>query len=543
MHDKTDDPMIRDIDALIGKYGNVIKRMEDFIPTDKSEASLDEPYATEESFSEDSCDDDLGCIQIAPESNMPVSTGGLSAEVCDGLTPRDRLNAAVAEAGIVLGRDQKTVIDLVLEGHNLMISGEAGTGKTLILNLLKKTLTNFSVTATTGIASTHIGGRSLHSWSGFRAGDEEKDITTIISRIFSTSKTGAEDTPVARIQGCEVLAIDEVSMLDAFMFAKLDTAFREIRGKIDAPFGGIQMLLFGDFHQLAPVTKDRKPTFYAFESGSWRDAGFKTIVMRDVYRQADALFSRVLGKIRVGTIDTEVQNVINSRLYSNLDKSIYNDGLKPIVVHTHNEKAQKINERELNNIHGKSTFITAKEWFRPSTSDDASDYSQVLESMKRNILADASLELKVGAQVMLLANLDFEEGLVNGSMGVVEGWGTLPEVSKDMLFPVVTFRNGITRTIGYNNWDTENSTGTLIARFTQVPLCLAWAITAHKCQGMTLDKVEVNLSNCFSDGQAYVALSRARTLDGLCIKSISNTSIKVSHKVKQFYANNTYNRD
>lgn len=468
-----------------------------------------------------------------PASKLPVPTTTAEAEITipeDKFDPfetgKDKLNRflksvtgkpeaapeKVAQPPIVLSDEQEKVKRAALAGQNILVTGSAGTGKSLLLGVLRDEFgLRLAVTATTGIAAVNVAGVTLHSWAGLGMGDQPA--LAIAKRIID--QQGSAHTNITTINR---LAIDEVSMLSAELFGKLDKVFRLVR-KDDRPFGGMQLILFGDFLQLPPVIKDASESahgVFAFQSKAWQDAGIRVAVLRKVFRQADAEFSQALNDIRVGQVTPVVSKLLNSR-YRQKDP---NPEIEPVVVHTHNVDVESYNEGRLDQLDAQVVEYTAEDLGRESA----------VKLLQKNCLAPTLLRLKVGAQVMLLTNAEPQNGLANGSVGIVTGFAG----PKGAQRPVVKYANGLVRELERQSWQIKDK-GKVVAERFQIPLRLAWSITVHKSQGMTLDKIRVFLAKCFAPGQAYVALSRARTIEGLFIDSGSKACITASQEAVEFY--------
>jgi ATP-dependent DNA helicase PIF1 len=412
-----------------------------------------------------------------------------------------------------LSDEQAAVLRSIIQLENILCTGSAGTGKSTILRALRAHFADaflrLAVCGSTGIAAVNVGGLTLHTWAGLGMGDGTAK--AIANRILH----GENRRAMENIIGTNHLAIDEVSMIPGSLFEKVDEVFRIVRGN-DKPFGGMQLIMFGDFLQLPPVSEDNaKPEKFAFQTEAWKRANVKTHVLTKVFRQADAEFAAALNKVRVGEVTPEASAILNS-CYRRPDPAPEHP---PVILTTHNKDADNINGRRLALIEAKAEGYTAKD-------EGTERAKKILE----RCLMPSSLELKVGAQVMLCVNWDQERGLVNGSIGEVIGF--TPWMRGNM--PVVRFQNGITQDFEPWTWDIRENEQ-IIGTRTQVPLRLAWAITVHKSQGMTLDKVEVHLGKAFEYGQAYVALSRAKTKEGLFIASGSKASIKAHPDAIRFY--------
>lgn len=406
---------------------------------------------------------------------------------------------------VALSPEQEAVAQMAQNGENLLITGSAGTGKsTLLRELGRRFKGDLPIAASTGIAAVNVGGMTLHSWAGLGMGQESAEE---IAENLEQSRRA----PYGRITKAKRLAIDEVSMIHGDLFDLTDRVFRILR-KDERPFGGVQLILFGDFLQLPPVSRETQQKF-AFQSDSWRAANIRVNILTKVFRQSDALFSSALNEIRVGNMTEEVKELLRSR-YRVADST---PSIEPVTVFTHNTDVDVLNAKRLATITGEERQYPARDWGQPAA----------LSVLQKHCLAPETLRLKVGAQVMLLRNLDPLNGLANGSIGTVESFSVMKR-------PVVAFANGRTREIDDHKWEIKSG-GDVLAVREQIPLRLAWAITAHKSQGMTLDKIRVHLGKVFEYGQSYVALSRARTLDGLFIESTAPGCIKAHPEAVRFY--------
>lgn len=405
--------------------------------------------------------------------------------------------------------EQQEALDYIRNGRNVLITGSAGTGKSTILKKLAEE-SEIEVAASTGISAVNVGGMTINSWAGLGLGDREPED---IAKDLLDGRTRA----CKRILKAKRLAIDEVSMIHANLFELTDKVFRLVR-KADVPFGGIQLILFGDFLQLPPVSKERFGKIFAFQSQAWRDAKIKVQMLTQVFRQEDAEFSSALNNVRIGNLTPDVLRILRSRYRAQDTK----EGISPVIVYTHNADVEAVNNRKLDEMEGKPKVFESIDEGEPGP----------LETIRKNCLAPAELRLKVGAQVMLLKNVNPLDGLANGSIGKVVSFQ--PETG----MPVVKFQRGGILTMEVHTWEIKAGDDVLASR-TQIPLRLAWAITAHKSQGMTLDKIQVHLDKAFEYGQAYVALSRSRTLEGLFIESTKRGCIKAHPDAVNFYTRAT----
>jgi len=443
---------------------------------------------------------------------------------------------AQAEAGIALSKEQQAAVDSVMAGHNVFITGQAGTGKSVVLRRLTQLLRQqhpgkgeFVLTASTGVSAIAIGGSTLHRFAGIGLAKTTNDFR----RAWSRKKEWR--------RAC-VLVIDEISMLHGSMFDALDREVRAIRGNKDKAFGGIQLVFCGDFAQLPPVQKRGvqvgimyTPHGFAFESALWRDANFVTCTLRAPFRQqGDNNFIAALGDVRSGNghtarvnwlVDTCSESAAAPAFASAID-----GGIEATLLYTHNVDVDSKNTERLRKLPGKERVFLASD-SAVTENGEVMDVGEVA-TLFRDFQAPSTLELKVGAQVMLLQRLEEGTNLVNGSRGVVVGFE-----ADD--FPIVQFmpsaKTGAQRIrVGRGKFESE-IVGRATIRRTQVPLRLAWACTVHKSQGLSLDKVTVDLSRCFATGQAYTALSRARTTAGLKIRGLRPSCVRLDPKVARFY--------
>lgn len=415
----------------------------------------------------------------------------------------------------LLSSQQKSVIELFEQGKNILVTGGAGTGKSHLLSFLKRNYASsgLEVAASTGIAAVNIGGSTIHSWAGI--GLANMPVDKIIENIFSAKLSKVR----RRIKQTKALAIDEISMISADVFEILDKVFRAVREN-DKPMGGMQIVLFGDFLQLPPISRDSYNSNFCFSSGAWEGLNLQTFILQQVFRQDDAKFIKVLNNLRFGILDEEDQEILESRIQAK-DKNL---AIKPTVLTTHNYKVEKINETELKKIPRTEISYAAQYFGAPERA----------EFLKKNCLAPEVLKLKIGAQVMMIKNTYQKEGIINGSLGIVK------EFSSKKNYPVIEFVGGKIITIGPEEWllekyDEHKKELIAEAGVNQIPLILSWAMTIHKSQGLTLDKISCDLSEVFSPGQIYVALSRARALSGVFIESINFKKITSNRDAVKFY--------
>lgn len=410
---------------------------------------------------------------------------------------------------IKLTKDQIYAFEKMKNGSNLFITGAAGTGKSTLINEFRKYTRKkgsiIALTSTTGISALNIGGKTIHSWAGILLGKDPID--KIISGMSSLAKN--------RWLSTDILIIDEISMLNPDIFDLLNEIGKRIRSKFDdtglrsKPFGGIQVIVTGDFFQL-PVVKCDK---LCFNAKTWSETISETIELKEIVRQQDPLFINVLKKIRKGIVDDSVKEVLTSRL---TDKDIVVNGIKPSILHSKNIKVNEINILELNKLikngaetHVYKTKVTIK------YNRNKLDISKFLDEPVPEVIT-----LAVGAQIIFKKNIDNE--IANGTMGYVTSFEHDTDIfgkELDNIIPVITLTNGSKRRI--RPFPFEYKTDEYFFIKEQLPLKLGWSISIHASQGSTVDLLEVNINDdIFEFGQAYVAISRSRTLDGLYIRSL-----------------------
>jgi len=440
---------------------------------------------------------------------------------------------------------QEEALRLVTEGVSICLTGAGGSGKSYIIKHILQTLgldKTIAVTALTGIAGTHIDGLTLHSWSGIPTRQTNKE------RILKVLQDDVET--VDRWKTTDLLVIDEISMMSAELFNKLDYIGRHIRDVLDKPFGGLQLILSGDFCQLPPIGHNDR---YCFESTNWSQAIYRTIHLHQIMRQSDPDLQRVLNEVRLGQITSVGKELLNSRLLKNISSSCssgdsvdsvgQNGGVRPTLVYPHKAKVAEINKRELDRVlalgetevsYSFKDTMAVKPQFKSRLSLCSRDKKGLEDYLDKHCTAEKELLLTIGCQVMLLVNLDLKKGLVNGATGIVVDFEVDPETPGSAPFPVVKFHNGLQQTIRKFTWKPEHPKYAL--KRTQVPLMLSWAITVHRAQGATLPCVIADLREAFSPGMAYVILSRIQSLEGLYLEGIRYSKIKCDPRVKKFYA-------
>ncbi len=451
---------------------------------------------------------------------------------------------------------QSSALDILQTGQNVFLTGSAGSGKTYTLNqyinYLRARRVPVAVTASTGIAATHMNGTTIHSWSGIGIKDElsERDLSTLARKQFLAD----------RLKETAVLIIDEISMLHAKQLNLVNEVLKHVR-KNDAPFGGIQVVVAGDFFQLPPIGSkgESNRDKFAFMSEAWLDAKFHICYLSEQHRQVSAAadggidLDDILNQIRRQDVTFEAIAALEDTFDQDVD-------IKRTRLYTHNLNVNKINDKELAALDGEMRRFEAS-----SVGD-----SKLVDTLKKTVRTQDDLILKVGAKVMFIKNNN-ELGVSNGTMGELIGFAAVKvddaknqetarkDAEADMAeddiavidegettkaaskkkakaesrpasaqkMPVVRLNSGREVIAEPEEWIIEDETGDVLASYEQVPLCLAWAITIHKSQGMTLDAAEIDLSRTFELGQGYVALSRLKSLEGLKLLGMNTMSLQL----------------
>lgn len=471
---------------------------------------------------------------------------------------QDVENQAAKSVPISLSSEQEHVLDMVVnKGQSVFFTGPAGAGKSVLMRAIIQELKRkysrdperVAVTASTGLAACNIGGITLHSFSGIGLG---KDAASILVKKIRRNPKAKN-----RWLRTKCLIIDEISMVDGDLFDKLSTIGRTIRNN-GRPWGGIQLIITGDFFQLPPVPdSDKREVKFAFDAATWSTSIDHTIGLTQVFRQRDPEFARMLNEMRIGKISQDTVNAFKA-----LSRPLnFDDGVDTAELYPTRAQVEGSNEKRLRDLPGQIHRYDAMDSGDPAIRD----------KLLVNMMAPKALELKVGAQVMLIKNLD--ESLVNGSLGKVIAFSDektfemggnnvydglmedsmskakqkLAAFSRDSdsgssthQYPVVQFisTGGVPRVLlcQPEEWKVELPNGEVQAKRNQLPLILAWALSIHKAQGQTLERVTVNLGKVFEKGQAYVALSRATTQHGLRVLGFERSKVMAHEKVVEFYA-------
>ncbi len=398
---------------------------------------------------------------------------------------------------------QSEALDILKMGKNVFLTGPAGSGKTHVLNsyieYLKSHAVDVAVTASTGIAATHLGGMTIHSWSGIGVRDTltDYDIDELMQRSYLYK----------RFDRTKVLIIDEVSMLHHYRLDLIDWICRQMKHN-EKPFGGMQVVLCGDFFQLPPVTRGGLiESEFAYKADSWQDAKLTICYLSEQHRQKDNIYLSILNQIRQNNVNTNTIELLKSRLNKDPES-----GREFTRLYTHNIDVDIVNKRHLDLIDAE------KKEYKMSSKGS----KNLTETLKKSCLSPETLELKRGARVMFTKN-HMEGGYVNGTLGFVVDFNSFGD-------PVIETNNGMKFSVTPQSWKIEEE-GKVKAEISQLPLRLAWAITVHKSQGMSLDAMEVDLSKSFVSGMGYVALSRVRSLGGMKLLGFNDMSLEVDSEV------------
>jgi ATP-dependent DNA helicase PIF1 len=395
---------------------------------------------------------------------------------------------------------QQEALAILESGQSVLLTGAAGTGKTYLVNEFirraKKRRKNIAVTATTGLAATHLNGTTIHSWAGIGVHD------TLPDRFFQ--KVGKQRQGL--IVKADILIIDEISMLHDYRLDMIEEVTRKVRGN-DKPFGGLQVVLVGDFFQLPPVNRnDSRSGGFVLSSDTWNGGNFTVCYLEQQYRQSeDDAYAQILNGIRAGVLTRNQLTTLQNRIGVTIDPFVARTKLL-----TTNVDVDRINDAELERLDGE-----AYEYEMETTGS-----KKYIEQLTRSCLAPEVLVLKKGAHVMCIKNSP-DKKYANGTLGIVTGF------DDDSEYPIIKLNNGKTITMQPDTWeliDGDKRRATL----RQLPLRLAWAITVHKSQGMTLDGAHIDLRRAFVEGMGYVALSRVKSMQQLALEGLNGMALKTS---------------
>jgi ATP-dependent DNA helicase PIF1 len=440
-----------------------------------------------------------------------------------------------------LSNSQKKAFELFKKGKSMLVTGPGGTGKSKLIKTMEdytkehNNTKHIYICATTGVAAYNVGGMTINSFMGVGTGD--RDVMTLINRV------GKNKAIVQRLLLTDILIIDEISMMSAALFEKLNHICKHFR-KSKKLFGGIQLILTGDFLQLLPIfnrsnlfsqsESEPEDTRLIIESDVYQHyfniKNKNIILLKENFRQnGDLSYMNLLLRIRLNNQNEQDIDLLNKKCKNYLKELLeFNKkGIIPIHLVSSNKKAQSINELNLNKLPEPS--FNYKAVFK--TSYITSQNKDIIEILKKELETQLTqkglmeLQLKKNTRVMLIKNLDVSIGLINGSVGTVVDFTSNKS-------PIVLFDNGYKHTIEQTEWELEFSNNTVKA--TQIPLILAYAITLHRSQSLTLTHAILDLQDAFTDGMIYVGLSRLKTFEGLLLKTFDHNKITVNDKIVNY---------
>lgn len=400
---------------------------------------------------------------------------------------------------------QEAALYTLKTGQNVFLTGAPGTGKTYVLNQYLAHLKSYgidaAITAPTGIAASHIGGMTLHSFFGIGIKDtlSPYDIENLTEKKYLWE----------RMKDLKVLVIDEVSMLSPDLFNSMDQILKTLKFSPE-PFGGVQVILVGDFFQLPPISKKNPEQRFIFQTDIWSQLDLSICYLEKSFRHTDDTLIEILTEMRSGKVSEDTMNHFRGRY----KKSPTNLG-SLTKLYTHNVDVDTINQQSLDAldtaVHKFEAHTTgAKKW---------------LEKIFGSSLVIPNLQLKKGALVFFIKN-NYDKDYINGTLGTIIDFDTFG-------VPIVRTHDGREIKANREEWIFNDHDGKPLASVKQIPLRLAWAITIHKSQGMTLDAAEIDLSKAFEPGQGYVALSRITSLDGLCLMGLNDVALSIDEHVLQ----------
>ncbi len=399
---------------------------------------------------------------------------------------------------------QEIALGILRAGRNVFLTGSAGTGKTYLLNqyvdYLKERDIKPAIVAPTGIAASHIGGMTIHSFFGIGIMEKISDeyLEQLKYRKFLHN----------RLKNLKVLVIDEVSMVSPELFISMDKILRAFKYSAE-PFGGVQLILSGDFFQLPPVSSSGQAMRFAWQTELWQNSNLRVCYLEEKFRQDDSVLINILDEIRSGEVSEDSMEVFRSRFKKKLANKF-----RATRLYTHNVDVDSINEAELNKL--KSPLKKFQSFNKGARKE--------IEKIFKTSLVTEELKLKKDVAVIFIKN-NYERGYINGTLGKVIGFAGEDEA------PIVEIFSGRKIIVDREEWRVENDKGEIKASVKQIPLRLAWALTIHKSQGMTLDAAEIDLSKTFEVGQGYVALSRIKSIEGLRLMGLNDVALRVDELV------------
>ena len=396
---------------------------------------------------------------------------------------------------------QSTALALLKAGRNVFLTGSAGSGKTYVLqqyiNYLKRRKVALAVTASTGIAATHLKGMTIHAWSGIGL---RQQISTEELAAMKAKKYLRE-----QIESVKVLIIDEISMLHKQQLMLVDLVLQYFKNNQYA-FGGVQVVFSGDFFQLPPVgfPGEAKRDKFAFMAPCWLSANLNICYLTEQHRQEVGALQHILNDIRKGHVSPS-----NLALLQQAQHNQFPPEEIPPTLYSHNHDVNRTNNAHLRALEGQTFTFEAK----------IKGSKRLGEMLKKAVQADELLYLKKQAKVLFVKN-NPEQNYMNGTLGEVLDFDANGQ-------PIVQLQDGSQLVVAPVEWTVEDDTGRVLASYEQLPLRLAWAITVHKSQGMTLERAKADLSRCFEKGQGYVALSRLKSLEGLQLVGFNDIALQV----------------
>ena len=401
---------------------------------------------------------------------------------------------------------QPEAIELMLSGKNVFLTGEPGAGKTYTLNeyirQAKEKGKRIAMTASTGIAASHIDGMTIHSWSGLGIKDSIRD--------DEIDKMAWQPKFMEKYNTVDVLVIDEISMLHGSRLNMLNRVAKWLRNN-SAPFGGLQVIFVGDLFQLPPVTRGSDISDWVHLSEAWIEAKPETCYLLEQHRQgADSALLTILREMRAGTLSAKSRKLLETA------KRELPDDDSVTRLFTHNMDVDALNRGMLARLSTKT--------HRFYMTDTGDKYK--VDAMKRSLLVPELLELKIDAEVMFCAN-DFDAGFVNGTRGRIINFASNGD-------PVVLTTDGNEIVASNHTWRMFHDKGFEVASVTQKPLRLAWAVTVHKSQGLSLDAAIIDLTKAFTPGMGYAALSRVRSLEGLYLVGMNEQALMMNQEIAKF---------
>jgi ATP-dependent DNA helicase PIF1 len=421
--------------------------------------------------------------------------------------------------------NQEEALKILETNGNYLLTGGAGVGKSYVIKEFQdKTKKNIVLTATTGIASINLGGDTIHRFASLGISTRPFELPKLfgIWDKIKRSSMSWDKNRMAVMRSLDAIVIDEISMFRRDQFELLDAVLAFVKDNT-LPFGGVQLILVGDFLQLPPVITDVDLTKYkdlknpyCFQSDLWHQAGIQTLNLTKNFRQSSGIFLEALGEIRLGIVSDKTNDMLEARINAKLETDI-----EPIKLFSHNYRVEQENLEKLNKLPDEKinshAILIGKKFD--------------IEALKRDCPAEETLTFCKGAQVMMINN-DMDNKWANGTMAIVEEINPV----------IVRLGNNTKVQVDKYTWERinhkiqgSNIVESVVAQMTQYPMKLAWATSLHRAQGLTMDYVELDLSNCFAFGQAYCGLSRVKTIEGLKLLGWNKKSVKADKRVLEFY--------